>query len=98
MKLCWRNSFSGNTLKFKPLLSYLASFFFNLYRYRIDQISWISRQKFEEIWMTFLGILNLHNEDQVRPEEQASVIQVYCVRALELLVTENGLLYFKGYV
>ena len=48
--------------------------------------------------MTFLGILNLHNEDQVRPEEQASVIQVYCVRALELLVTENGLLYFKGYV
>ncbi len=48
----------------------------NVSRYRIEQISWISRQKFEEIWMTFLGILNLHNEDQVRPEEQASVIQV----------------------
>lgn len=26
--------------------------------------------------MAFLGILNLNNEDQVRPEEQASVIQV----------------------
>lgn len=28
--------------------------------------------------MTFLGILNLQNEDNVRPEEQASVIQVLC--------------------
>ena len=26
--------------------------------------------------MAFLGILNLNNEDQVRPEEQASVVQV----------------------
>ena len=49
---------------------------FFLFLGRIEQISWITKKKFEEIWMTFLGILNLHNEDQVRPEEQASVIQV----------------------
>jgi len=44
--------------------------------HRVETIGWISKLKFEEIWMAFLGILNLNNEDQVRPEEQASVVQV----------------------
>lgn len=44
--------------------------------YRVETIGWISKLKFEEIWMAFLGILNLNNEDQIRPEEQASVVQV----------------------
>ncbi|XP_046649350.1 huntingtin-like isoform X2 [Daphnia pulicaria] len=59
--------------------------------FRIERISWITKKKFEEIWMTFLGILNLHNEDQVRPEEQASVIQATCeaVRALTMVLQKN---------
>ena len=32
--------------------------------------------------MAFLGILNLNNEDQVRPEEQASVVQVILTHLL----------------
>jgi hypothetical protein len=65
--------------------------------YRVETIGWISKLKFEEIWMAFLGILNLNNEDQVRPEEQASVIQVinktkrvfYCI--LSIIITAGYL-------
>ena len=53
------------------------------FNFRIQEIGWTSRQKFEEIWMSFLGILNLTTEDDVRAEEQASVVQVPLAR-LEL--------------
>lgn len=43
---------------------------------RIEMIGWINRQKFEEIWMTLLGIINLQNEEDVRLEEQASIVLV----------------------
>ncbi len=42
----------------------------------VDKIGWISRQKYEEIWMSLLGILNLSTEGEIRPEEQASIVQV----------------------
>ncbi|XP_057364436.1 huntingtin-like isoform X1 [Daphnia carinata] len=59
--------------------------------FRIERIRWITKKKFEEIWMTFLGILNLQNEDNVRPEEQASVIQATCeaVHALTMVLQKN---------
>ncbi|KAK4002443.1 hypothetical protein OUZ56_004272 [Daphnia magna] len=59
--------------------------------FRIERICWITKKKFEEIWMTFLGILNLQNEDNVRPEEQASVIQATCeaVHALTMVLQKN---------
>lgn len=47
-----------------------------LISFRIDLIGWINRQKFEEVWMTLLGIINLQNEEDCRPEEQASIVLV----------------------
>jgi hypothetical protein len=56
---------------------FLIYFIFNLrFCLRIDKCGWISRLKFEEIWMSILGILNLNDESQFMPEEQACVIQV----------------------
>lgn len=105
--LVWKNGWqmtgTGPTKCNFPLLSSESDLFREVdileqFIFRVSLLGWSSRLQFEEIWMAFLSVVNILQNENIAPEDLADLSQItsLAVQAITRLLMQTLLLPCPG--